>query len=329
VNGDDLAATRLGVLAALRDGDAALAYRMVVELLHDGTPMPVVIEEVFAPIQTEAGERWASGDVSIAEEHVATAAVETLVSLLAGALDQPVDADTVVVACAEGDDHTLPARMAAALVSYEGYRTLFLGTSVPADDLAGYLESADADVLVVSCTRPANLLGARACIAAAHSASIPVVVGGRAFGRGDHWEALGADAFAPRLSALTDVLSTWRPDPAAAEARAVPVAASTRALVGEGPTIAERLLGVLDRGDGSTAAGRVVREVCTELVDVLVVAVHLDDAALLAGQAGVLAELLAGHAGVTVTPDTLLAQLAEATGSDLPIIDAARRVARS
>jgi methanogenic corrinoid protein MtbC1 len=324
---DDLAAARLGVMAALREGDAALAYRLVIELMHDGTPMPVVIEQVFAPIQAEAGARWASGDVTIAEEHVATAAVETLIAMLAGAFDQPVDTDTVVVVCAEGDDHTLPARMAAALLSYEGYRTLFLGTSVPAEDLAGYLESADAEILVVSCTRPANLLGARACIAAGHGAGVPVVVGGRAFGDGSHWEALGADAFAPRLAVLGELLSTWRPDPAAAEGRATPMGPSTEAVVADRSQIATRLAAALGAGDGSTTARRVVRDVCGELADVLAVAVHLDDTSLMVEQAGVLAALLAGHAGIEISPADLLARLADSVGTDLAVATAARRAA--
>jgi methanogenic corrinoid protein MtbC1 len=312
---DDLAAARLGVMAALREGDAALAYRLAIDLMHDGTPMPVLIEEVFAPIQVDAGERWAAGDATISEEHVATAAVETLIAMLAGSFDQPVDTDTVVVVCAEGDQHTLPARMAAALLSYEGYRTVFLGTSVPADDLAGYLESADAEVLVVSCTRPANLLGTRACVAAGHAAGVPVAVGGRAFAAGAHWEAIGADGYAARLTELGELLSSWRPDTTAAEARALPIASATAGIVADRTQIASALSATLDHPDASAAARRVLHDVSAELVDVLAAAVHFDERSLLAEQAGHLGGLLGEHAGIEVTQDDLLARLTAALGS--------------
>ncbi|MCU0261579.1 MAG: cobalamin-dependent protein [Ilumatobacteraceae bacterium] len=314
---DDLTAARLGVTAALREGDAALAYRLVIDLMHDGTPMPVIIEEVFAPIQVESGDRWATGDVTISEEHVATAAVETLIAMLAGSFDQPVDTDTVVVVCAEGDDHTLPARMAAALLSYEGYRTLFLGTSVPADDLADYLRSADAEVLVVSCTRPANLLGARACVAAGHAAGVPVAVGGRAFAGGAHWEAIGADGYAATLSDLGVMLARWRPDPATAEHHALPLGPPTIDIVTRRTQLASDVADALDHADASAVARRVAQDVADELVDVLAVAVHLDERTLLADQAGLLRALLAEHAGVEIAPDQLLARLAAAVETAL------------
>ncbi len=57
------------------------------------------------------------------------------------------------------------------------FRTTFLGAAVPASDLAGFLADAHPDVVVVSCTRVANLAGAPGAVAAAHGAGIPVVVG--------------------------------------------------------------------------------------------------------------------------------------------------------
>jgi hypothetical protein len=65
---------------------------------------------------------------------------------------------------------------------------------MPTDDLRRRLEVGDVDVLAVSCTVPANLLGAARCVAAAHDAGLPVVVGGRAFaGRRQRALAVAAD----------------------------------------------------------------------------------------------------------------------------------------
>ena len=314
---DQISLARLGVTAALREGDSGLAYRMVRDAMDDGVPMPVVVEEVLAPIQWESGRRWESGDATISEEHVSTAAIETLVSMLAGAFDQPPDGELVVVVCAEGDDHSLPARMASALLAYEGYRTLFLGTSVPAPDLAEYLESADADVLLVSCSRPANLLGARACVAAGHGAGIPVVVGGRAFGDGpDRWGRIGADAHAPRLSTLAELLQTWQPDLAAAERRAAAVTPSVRALLANRSRVADAVHDALTGADpDAEPVGRQLLAAAEELVDSLAVASYLGDPALLAAQARWLADLLASRAGARVSADQLLGDLAEASMS--------------
>jgi methanogenic corrinoid protein MtbC1 len=200
---EEMPVARLGVLSALASGDTGLAYRLVLGLMDDGHPFPVILDEVLASIQWESGRRWEVGDYSISQEHASTAAVETLIALIGGAFDQPTNAKLVVVVCGEGDTHTLPARMATALLAYEGFRTIFLGTSLPAHDLREYLATTAPDALVVSCTRPANLPGARACIAAGHDADVPVAVGGRAFGdNAERATALGADARAPTLTAL-------------------------------------------------------------------------------------------------------------------------------
>lgn len=326
---DDLASARLGVMAALREGDVALAYHLVLGLLGDGYPMPVLVDEVLAPIQWEAGQRWAAGDATISEEHVATAAVETLVALLAGAFDHPAGASTVVVVCAEGDTHTLPARMASALLAYEGHRALFLGSSVPADDLAGYLPSVDASALVVSCTRPAALLGARACVAAGHGAGVPVVVGGRAFGDGpERWQRIGADAHASRLSDLPGLLETWQPDPGAAERRAGDVPPAVTALLEHRAAVADDLVATLAAGG---LPGRPLAPAAGDLVDTLAAARFLDDPRLLADQARWVAALLDRHDGVAVTADELLAALGGAAARVSAEVEAlvadARRIA--
>lgn len=327
-NVDDLADARLGVLSALHDGDAGLAYHLVLGLMGEGYGLGAILEQVLAPIQTEAGRRWEAGDYSISEEHASTAAAETLVALLAGAFDQPVDADHVVVVCAEGEAHSLPARMAAALLAYEGYRTTFLGAAVPAADLSGFLANTRPDALVVSCTRVANLAGARGCVAAAHGAGIPVIVGGRAFsGDDERWRAIGADAHAATLSGLSGVLETWSPDPARAEAGASDPAPLLAGLAPARTEAVAAATAAVARATGAPAGDAWLRAGLEELFDTLVVVAHLHDPALLAGQAQWLAELFARHHALQASGRSLLEAMAAAlvdTAPDArPLVDAA------
>ena len=321
---DDMDVARLAVTAALADADSGLAYRLVLDLMSDGVPMATVIDEVLAPIQREAGRRWEAGEVTISEEHAATTAIETLIAMLAGAFEQPVDADLIVVACAEGETHTLPARMAAALLAYEGYHTVFLGTSVPAEDLAGYLAAADATALVVSCTRTANLLGARACIAAAHRVGVPVVVGGRAFGDDDRIATrLGADARVGRLPELVDILQTWDPDPVASEGAAAQVPDEVEALLAHRVDAASALrAAATERLATDPIATKVVAQAAEELVDTLAASSYLDDASVLAAHARWVCGLAAQRGGGSVEPEHVLAALAHATEDRAPAVAA-------
>jgi len=184
-------------------------------------PFPTILFEVLSPLEAEVGNRWHQGDFSVAEEHAVTATLETVVALLAGSFDTDADARRVVVACAEGDAHSLTARMVAAHLVFLGWRAVFLGPGQPAADLGAFLQDQTPEAPVLSCTIPTALPGARACIRAAHAAGVPVLAGGPAFGPdGNRAYALGADTWAADPARVDEILRTWAPDPGKAESGA-------------------------------------------------------------------------------------------------------------
>lgn len=234
----DVQAVRLGVLSAVIDGDSGTAYRMVLDLLGAGVPFEVILTDILAPLQREVGERWGSGDFRIADEHASTGAVETLVALLAGSFDRPEEAPLLLAACAEGDNHSLPARMAAAYLTYQGWQVTFIGASLPAIDLERYVADVEPDVVLISCSMAPWLIGARACVRAVHAGGIPVLVGGRAFGDDDSIaRSIGADGWAPDLAAADRLLREWEPDPATAEANAAEPGDSVAWLLASHPAV--------------------------------------------------------------------------------------------
>lgn len=211
----------LGIRSALLAGDPGLAYALISDLMADGTPMDDILFDVLAPIQRDLGARWLETDYRIAQEHAASATTETVVSLLAGSFDMPLDGTHVVIACAEGESHSLPARMVAALLAYAGMRPTFLGATLPADDLGAYLADEAPAALVLSCTAVHNLLGARDCVRAAHAAGVPVLAGGRAFGMDrTRSDRIGADEWVMDPRTIPELVESWSPDIEAAEARA-------------------------------------------------------------------------------------------------------------
>lgn len=171
--------------------------------------------------ERDLGSRWQQGDYLISEEHAATAAVETVISLLAGSFDQPEEGPSVVVATAEGDEHSLPARAISAYLIFLGYRTLLLGGNVVASDLGEFLQSDEPSALILSCAMSNHLPGARAVIRESHAAGVPVVAGGKGFGEEGRWAyKLGADAWVGSLGDVPDTLESWSPDIDASEAAA-------------------------------------------------------------------------------------------------------------
>ena len=209
---------RLALHAALVGGNPSAAYGLVRELMDEGVPFEAVLFDYLAPVQREVGSRWQQADYRIAEEHAASTTTETVIALLAGSFDMDEAAPHVVVACAQGDSHSLPARMVSAYLTYLGWRVTFLGGTLPAADLGAFLADEQPRALILSCSLTSNLRGARASIRAAHDAGVAVVAGGRAFGTNDERAtALGADVWVGNPRGLDDLLRSWEPNPAAAE----------------------------------------------------------------------------------------------------------------
>ncbi len=285
---EPLGQARLAMLAAVVEGDAGLAFDIVSGLMADGVAFDAILFDVIAPLQREVGHRWAGGDFRIAEEHAATSAMETLVALLTGSLEMPSDGLHVVVACAEGDTHSLPARMVAGYLTYQGFRTTFLGSSIPAGDLGDYLAETGPDVLALACALVNRLPGARATIAAAHGVAVPVLVGGRAFGENEtRAVTLGADGWAATPQQIEPIIAAWDPDPAAAERHALASVGDTSVLDAARRTIVDTAAETATSQLGTTE--RPTATVHTEIqlfFDALTAGVLVAEPELLSGFAG-------------------------------------------
>jgi methanogenic corrinoid protein MtbC1 len=200
----------LALISSAMSGDAGKLYRIASDLMEEGVSFESILFDYLLAAERSVGQRWAQGDYLVAEEHAVTASIETVISLLIGMFDQPADAPLVVVATAEGDEHSLPARAAAAHLVYLGYRTIFLGASVPSDDLRDFLESDPPAALVLSVSMTTHLVGARAVIAAAHDAGVPVVAGGKGIGDHGQWSvAIGADSNVESLRDVPAIVDGW------------------------------------------------------------------------------------------------------------------------
>lgn len=184
----------------LSDVDTRAASELVLDLFDDGMPVADITRRILSPAQGKVGRLWEQGTWSVADEHAATAVTDAALAALTHASSparRAAEPHHLLMACVEGEWHSLPARMAATVAAASGsVRVTVLGPSLPADQLRRRLANGDVDVVALSCTVPTNLLGAARCIAAAHDADVPVVVGGSAFGTTPHRAyALGADAW--------------------------------------------------------------------------------------------------------------------------------------
>lgn len=171
---------------AVSTPDAVVAAQVLDEALTRGVPPEALITDVLARAQRVTGEKWMNGDWTVADEHSATSVTKQALTLIAPPRLRAGADVHVSVACPEGEWHSLPARMAGELLRAEDLDVSILGANIQVDQLREHLASTVPDVLALSATVPGSLIAAADSIAAARAEGVPVVVGGGAWGSGQH-----------------------------------------------------------------------------------------------------------------------------------------------
>jgi methanogenic corrinoid protein MtbC1 len=195
-------------------GDGRAGVRLALDLIDNGVPCNEVIVNLLAEAQREVGERWLANQWTVAEEHLVSGVSQKALDAVAKTIEPRTATGLVVVACAEGDWHSLPAQMFAEMLREQGFTVAFLGASTPVDDVAALLSRQRPDALAVSCNLALFFGGVTRLVDAAHRQNIPVIAGGRALGHEPGRAArLGADAWAAGIDGAAAVLRGWQHEP--------------------------------------------------------------------------------------------------------------------
>lgn len=206
-------AARDAYLERLAASDEEGAITLVLEALDAGADPVVVLLDVVAAAQREIGERWARGEWTVVQEHLATHISERAVAAVVRHRPASRTEDSlgvIAVACLDGEWHGLPARLLAEVLARSGWTVQFLGTSVPAAQLAVHLHDNGPDLVAISSSLPSRLPGARRMVEVCQAAGTPILAGGAAFGADGRWaRAVGADGWAPDARVTATMLAAW------------------------------------------------------------------------------------------------------------------------
>lgn len=190
------------------------AVDFIADLLDHGHSPDMVINDLLASVQLEVGRRWESGHWSVAQEHAATAVVQSALGVVAQRITVPAPRGHVVVACVEQEWHSLPARLLNERLRLRGWDTTFLGASTRAEALHEHVAGSEAHAVVASCQMGMSLPGLARAIDAVHEAGLPVVAGGAALGIDEiRAKNLGADAWTDNVDRLDAILQRWAKEP--------------------------------------------------------------------------------------------------------------------
>jgi methanogenic corrinoid protein MtbC1 len=134
------------------------------------------MREVLLPYLRILGDRWARGDVSVAQEHFASALLRGRLLGLArgwGTGSGP----TLVLACPPGEEHDLGLIMFGIAASRRGRRITYLGQDTPFSTIEATIDAVGSE-LVVFAVAEGTSLGQHVRAIRALAKRVPVAVGG-------------------------------------------------------------------------------------------------------------------------------------------------------
>lgn len=146
----DLIKLSTAAVRALNTGEfEGVLERGVVALGQHG-----LLEKVVGPLAQEIGNLWRDGTITAAHEHFASAIIRNFLVCNYKPFAHTKDMPGLIVATPAGQLHELGAVIVAAAANDLGWRVVYLGTSLPAAEIAGAALQHEARAVALSIVYP-------------------------------------------------------------------------------------------------------------------------------------------------------------------------------
>jgi MerR family transcriptional regulator, light-induced transcriptional regulator len=139
-------------LASLLAGERNRAFHVVDQALEAGMDIATVYVMVFQPALRQIGAMWQANEITVADEHLATAITQ---AAMARAFERrfewsEIPGRSLIAACPGMERHEVGLRMICDLLDLLGWDTTYLGASVPVDSLVTMIHKKNPDVVALS-----------------------------------------------------------------------------------------------------------------------------------------------------------------------------------
>jgi DNA-binding transcriptional MerR regulator/methanogenic corrinoid protein MtbC1 len=146
-------------------------------------PAAVLLDGVVVPLLERLGTGWREGTLRPVHEHLVSAVLRRLLDRVIESASSPLATANLVVATPVGQVHEFGALVVAATAAAEGWRVTYLGTDLPAEDIAEAAARTRARAAALSVVFPAGdaaLEGELRRLRAVLPKNVTLVVGGAA-----------------------------------------------------------------------------------------------------------------------------------------------------
>ncbi|MBI3504364.1 MAG: cobalamin B12-binding domain-containing protein [Proteobacteria bacterium] len=141
------------------------------------------LEHIVPRLMHRIGEEWRGGRLTIAHEHLASAAALAIIFEAMRSVPTAPGAPRLLVTTPSGERHAVGAALSAAAAALDGWSIVYLGVDVPAADIVAAASASRADAValsVVHSDEPAAVVRELHQVRAAMRANVTLLVGGAA-----------------------------------------------------------------------------------------------------------------------------------------------------
>ena len=201
--------------AALLSGDHHHCLDIAEEMIHDSSGIEQFYSQIVQPSLYEIGMLWERAEISVAQEHLASAIVGRVMAAVGMNHLKPSEVKgKAVITASPNEFHEIGAWMISDTLEQDGWDVKYLGANTPQEDLIDMLLAFQPQVLAVSVTMSFNILKVRALIQEIRNTpkldSLRIMVGGRVFNeQPDLWREIGGDGFASNLEEAKHLATQW------------------------------------------------------------------------------------------------------------------------
>ncbi len=154
-------------------------------LLKASTKMsqPQLIENLVVPLIYRVGNLWHSGNLRIANEHLASAVIRSFLTNIIERYKFPESAPIIIAATPTGQEHELGALIVSIIAASIGWKVIYLGPNLPMEEIVAVTENLEAKVVALSIVYPSDdpqLKKDLKNLKRMLSKNISIIVGGRA-----------------------------------------------------------------------------------------------------------------------------------------------------
>lgn len=189
----------------LLKGDRQGASQLILGAVEEKgkeTDVRDIYQYVFQQSQYEIGRLWQTNQISVAQEHLCTAATQLIMSqLYSHVFSSRKNGRTLVAACVGDELHEIGCRMVADFFEMDGWDTYYFGASTPTPSIVGAILDQEAELLCIAATMSFHIRTVVELITEVRAAdpgrTVDIMVGGYCFNAApDLWKQVGADYYA-------------------------------------------------------------------------------------------------------------------------------------